>query len=137
MRILTLALIIAMSVFTPRPGVADEPTDGIQAVISQQLADFQRSDVDAAFQHAAPGIQAIFEDPQAFGRMVRESYPMVWRPARFEMLQLVETPAGPVQVVLFEDQSGKLHEAGYLMKQVDGSWRIAGVRLRQVPGVGT
>ncbi len=136
MRILLVSLMMVIGVFAARPALAEEPADGIQAVISQQLADFQRSDVDAAFRHAAPGIQAIFGNSKAFGQMVQNSYPMVWRPARVEMMQLVQTNAGPVQVVLFEDQSGRLHEAGYLMKQVDGIWRIAGVRLREAPGVG-
>ena len=68
--------------------------------------------------------------------MVAGAYPMVWRPRRYEMQQLVETAQGPVQVVLFEDLGGRFHEAGYLMQEVDGQWRINGVKLRRLPEVG-
>jgi hypothetical protein len=119
------------------PGRADDRAAGIQATIEAQIADFQRSDVTAAFEHATPSIQGKFGNAETFGRMVRQAYPMVWRPARWEMRQIVETDYGPVQVVLFEDQSGRMHEAGYLMEEIDGTWRIDGVRLRAVPGVGT
>lgn len=116
---------------------AAEPDDSIQAVIADQIAAFQKNDVDRAFTHASPNIKRIFGTPKRFGQMVQQGYPMVWRPARYEWLKIVETASGPVQVVLFEDQSGRLHEAGYLMQQIDGIWRINGVKLRAVEGVGT
>ena len=120
----------------PLVSKAGEPEDSIQAVIADQISAFQANDVDRAFTHAAPNIQRIFGTPERFGQMVRQGYPMVWRPARYEWLQIVETDFGPVQVVLFEDLGGRLHEAGYLMEQVDGVWRINGVKLRARAGVG-
>lgn len=129
-------LIVALIALLPMRAFAEEPADMIQSVISNQLAAFQANDVEAAFGLASPSIQEKFGDPANFGRMVELAYPMVWRPRRFEMQQLVETDFGPVQVVLFEDGSGRLHEAGYLMQQVDGKWRINGVRLREVPQIG-
>lgn len=137
MRNLIVALALLTAALFQAPALAEDRDAGIQAVIAEQISDFQRSDVTAAFEHATPSIQGKFEDATAFGRMVRQAYPMVWRPARYEMLQIVDTQFGPVQVVLFEDQAGRLHEAGYLMEQIDGVWRIDGVRLRAVPGVGT
>ncbi|MEM9139437.1 MAG: DUF4864 domain-containing protein [Pseudomonadota bacterium] len=119
------------------PARADGHGGDIQTVIENQLSAFQANDLDTAFSFAAPTIQQIFKNPQNFGRMVQQGYPMVWRPARHEMLKLVETSSGPVQVVLFEDAAGRLHEAGYLMVQIDGRWRIAGVHLREQPGIGT
>jgi len=136
LRILAMLAIVIGSTM-PHRAQAEEPADGIQAVIEQQIADFQRDDVTAAFMHAAPSIQAIFGSPETFGTMVRQRYPMIWRPARHEMLKLLNTPAGFVQVVLFEDVNGKLHEAGYLMQPFEGEWRINGVRLRALPGIGT
>ena len=132
MTVLTVALIAGAG--QPR---ADEPAGAIRSVIERQLAAFLKSDLEGAFAFASPGIQRMFRDPANFGRMVQQGYPMVWRPARWEMRDLVETDAGPVQVVLFEDADGILHEADYLMEMVDGAWRIAGVRLRRLPGVGT
>lgn len=119
------------------PAAADEPADGIQSTISDQNAAFQRDDLAHAFAHASPKIQGIFQNPQTFGEMVREGYPMVWRPSRWEMRELIETGAGPVQVVLYEDRFGRLYEAGYLMTEVDSVWRIDGVQIRQLPGAGT
>lgn len=133
--LVVFALITAFAINTP--AWADDRAAGIQATIEAQISDFQRSDITAAFEHATPSIQGKFGNAETFGRMVRQVYPMVWRPARWEMRQIVETDFGPVQVVLFEDQSGRLHEAGYLMEQIDGTWRIDGVRLRELPGVGT
>ncbi len=135
MQLLAAVLLIGASV-TDRAR-ADEPADAIQSVIDRQIKAFLASDLDQAFTFASPMIQKQFGDPSNFGRMVQRGYPMVWRPARYEMLQLVETGAGLVQVVLIEDASGQLHEAGYLMQQIDGKWRINGVHVRVRPGVGT
>ncbi len=135
MRITALLTALVM-ILAPLSVRADEPGDSIQAVIADQIAAFQSNDVGRAFTHASPNIQRIFETPKRFGQMVQQGYPMVWRPARYQWLKIVETGSGPVQVVLFEDQSGRLHEAGYLMQQVDGVWRINGVKLRELAGIG-
>ena len=136
MRILLLSLIAAVLMMAG-PARADEPADTIRSVIDSQIAAFQADDVDQAFTFASPKIQRMFGNPRNFGRMVREGYPMVWRPARYEMLKLGQSDGRTVQYVLFEDQSGRLHEAAYEMKLIDGEWRINGVYLREVPGVGT
>lgn len=133
---LVAALWLSVLALLPFSVAAGEPADSIQNVIESQLSAFQASDVDRAFTYASPSIQKQFGDPLNFGRMVEYAYPMVWRPRRYEMRELVETGAGPVQVVLFEDAAGALHEAGYLMQEVDGIWRINGVKLRKLPGVG-
>lgn len=136
MRNFLFSMLAAALILTAATPKADETAPAIQSVIERQLAAFQANDLDRAFTFAAPTIQKMFGDPQNFGRMVRNGYPMVWRPARYEMMQLVQTTSGPVQVVLFEDAAGTLHEAGYLMKLVNGVWRIAGVHIRKRPGVG-
>jgi hypothetical protein len=119
------------------PVRADEPGDSIRAVIVDQLNAFRANDLGAAFAHASPMIQSKFRTPEIFGQMVQAGYPMVWRPSRYEMEALTETPRGPVQTVLFEDQHGRLFEADYEMRQVDGEWRINGVTLRELPGLGS
>lgn len=134
MRTLLAVLLIVLA--AARPVLADEPGDAIRAVIEAQLSAFRRGDLPAAFEHAAPGIQAIFQTPEGFGRMVEAGYPMIWRPARHQMLDLAEAPEGLVQTVLFEDRAGRLHEAAYLMELIDGVWRIAGVKLSTLPGLG-
>ena len=138
MRLALMSLLAALILFAGQPGPAraDEPGDSIQSVIERQLSAFRANDLDGAFAFASPMIQQKFGDPQNFGQMVQSGFPMVWRPARYEMLELVETPSGLVQVVLFEDAAGQLHEAGYLMQLIDGEWRINGVHIRRRPGVG-
>lgn len=136
MRSLVLALLLVLALAPIRPGIADEPADSIQAVIEDQLSAFLTDDLEAAFAFASPTIQRKFGDPESFGRMVEMGYPMVWRPRSHQMRELIETELGPVQVVLFEDGQGRLHEAGYLMQQIDGVWRINGVHVRRAPGVG-
>ena len=133
---LNALLTALMMILAPLSLRAEEPGDSIQAVIADQIAAFQANDVERAFTHASPNIQRIFRTPKRFGQMVQQGYPMVWRPARYQWLKIVQTDSGPVQVVLFEDQSGRLHEAGYLMQQVDGVWRINGVKLRELAGIG-
>ncbi len=134
--VVSLALAFAIASVVVRPAAAGEPDESIRAVIEDQLAAFRRNDLAAAFGHASPALQAIFRSPENFGRMVATGYPMIWRSARHEVQGLRETPAGLVQIVLFEDGAGHLFEAAYLMVQVDGAWRIAGVELSAMPGVG-
>ncbi|MEM7526748.1 MAG: DUF4864 domain-containing protein [Pseudomonadota bacterium] len=125
--------VLAIVLFATLPGRADEST-AIEAVIADQIDAFQRSDLGTAFSHASPVIQERFGSPSNFGQMVERGYPMIWRPRRWEMGEIVVGPRGPTQTVLFEDGDGTLWEADYLMQEVDGVWRINGVQLRRLPG---
>ena len=122
---------LAALVLMAAPAFADDPegADGARAVIQNQLDAFAARDVDAAYGFAAPAIKRMFPTPEIFGRMVREGYPMVWAPASSEFLEA--EPAGPglVQRLRFVDQFGKPFIAEYRMIEVDGEWRIAGVRV--------
>lgn len=132
------ALVMVTALLTaPLTARADDSSTQIQSVIQNQLNAFQANDLETAFGFASPTIQQKFGNAETFGNMVRNGYPMVWRPASHQWQQLVQTDAGPVQVVLFEDAYGRLHEAGYLMQLIDGIWRINGVHVREAPGVGT
>ena len=133
-RVLILAAVLLIAALPVR---ADQPADAIRAVIEAQLRALQANDLPAAFAHASPMIQSKFGSPEVFGRMVETGYPMIWRPAGHQMLDLVETARGPVQTVLFQDRQGRYFEAAYEMVQVNGVWRIDGVYLRPAAGVGT
>ncbi|MEL6218930.1 MAG: DUF4864 domain-containing protein [Pseudomonadota bacterium] len=128
------AIVVAVGVALPRPAAAQDAA--IVAVIEDQLAAFQRNDLDAAFAHAAPQIQRKFGSPENFGHMVRHGYPMIWRPSRYEYRGLEEPESGFfVKTVLFEDAAGQQFEADYIMGLTEGEWRIRGVSLRKLPGV--
>ena len=108
----------------------------IQSVISDQIAAFQADDFDRAFSFASPGIQALFGTPGQFGIMVRNGYPMVWRPADVTFLDLRNESRGLIQSVMIRDGQGALHVLDYLMTKTDAGWKIDGVFLRR-PAPGT
>jgi hypothetical protein len=134
MRRILIAVLVMLA--AALPAHAEEPADTIQAVIAAQLQALQGNDLAAAFAHASPMIQSKFRTPEVFGQMVETGYPMIWRPAGHQMLDLVETARGAVQKVLFQDRQGRYFEAAYQMIQIDGVWRIDGVYLRPAAGVG-
>ncbi len=102
----------------------------IRAVIEHQLAAFQRDDAASAFSDASPGIQAKFGIPEIFMEMVRTGYQPVYRPRETEFRELVSSPAGLVQKVLFVGPDGRPVLALYSMeREDDGSWRISGCVL--------
>ena len=119
------------------PARAQEQAQAIQDVIVSQLEALSVNDLEAAYSHASPMIQSMFPTPEVFGRMVREGYPMIWRPSRYQMQGLLQTGRGPVQAVLIEDGVGRQFEAFYEMVPLNGVWRINGVYLRELPGVGS
>jgi uncharacterized protein DUF4864 len=103
----------------------------IEAVISGQINAFLVDDFDAAFTFAGPGIRRFFGTSERFGKMVREGYPMVWRAARVEFLNLDTIKGQPVQRVLLEDAQGAYFVAEYTMIKTENGWQISGVRIQR------
>ncbi|MDO6725807.1 DUF4864 domain-containing protein [Cognatishimia sp. 1_MG-2023] len=103
----------------------------IQDVISRQIEAFQEDDVEAAYGFASPSIQNLIGSPARFGAMVRNGYPMVWRPSDFRFLELKELRGTYRQKVLFKDTHGVFHELEYQMLLIEDRWRINGVRYLQ------
>jgi hypothetical protein len=128
-------LFLALVTGSAAPLRAGEPGDAIRSVIERQLEAFARDDWAGAFDFASPAIRRVFRTPEQFGVMVREGYPMVWRPSRIEPGALEAGPRGPVQTMYFEDAAGVRWEAAYEMIEVDGGWRIDGVRISRAPDV--
>lgn len=103
----------------------------VRAVISAQIEAFKADDFATAFDHASPTIRGIFGNPDRFGAMVRNGYPMVWRPAEVTFLGL-ETRDGLLwQDVLVRDRGGALHILEYQMEQGASGWKINGVNIRR------
>ena len=119
-----LALCVAMAL----PARADEAA---RKVISDQIAAFQQDDFTTAFTFASPMIQGIFGTPQRFGQMVRNGYPMVWRPAEVEFLEAEPEGEALVQDVLIRDADGVYYELEYEMIQSEGGWKINGVQVKR------
>ena len=102
-------------------------------VISDQIAAFQRDDFAAAFSYASPMIRGLFGTPERFGRMVREGYPMVHRPAKIDFLGTEDMGGVMKQRVMIRDAAGALHVLEYEMIQAGDAWQINGVRPVEVP----
>lgn len=101
----------------------------IQGVIRDQMDAFLADDLATAFTFASPAIKDIFGSPGRFGSMVREGYPMVWRPADVTFLEVAERGATIVQKVLVRDRAGALHVLEYQMIPTADGWQINGVRI--------
>jgi hypothetical protein len=128
-------LAVAFAAVLALPAWADP--DVFQGVIGEQISAFQADDFATAFTFASPGIQGMFRTPENFGLMVRQGYPMVWRPERVEYLEARRDGSGWRQEVLITDADGRLHKLAYEMVETPAGWRIAGVRILAAPEVGT
>lgn len=126
---LTLALPIALA--APRAEAQTvEQADAIENTIRGQISAMRADDWEGAFSFASPMIQGIFKSPYNFSEMVKNGYPMVWKPKDVRTGELVPTPRGLMQTMIFVDQKGRLYIADYLMQEIEGEWRINGVQIR-------
>jgi hypothetical protein len=133
-----LSLILCLGLPARADSLSENDAGAIRGVIGQQLQAFQVDDGNLAFSFASPVIQEKFGDPGTFMQMVRGAYDPVYRPSEVEFRELVLQGHVPVQDVLFVDRNGKAWLAHYSMAQMeDGSWRITGVWLEELPDLST
>jgi hypothetical protein len=125
--------LIAMMFATLLLSLPVRADDAARQVISDQIAAFQQDDFETAFTYASPMIKGIFGTPQRFGQMVRDGYPMVWRPSDVEFLEAEQIGKALVQDVLIRDAEGVLYEVEYEMIQGEDGWKINGVRVKRAP----
>lgn len=127
---LSLSAILFLAA-APVAAVAQAPDESaIRGTIQSQLDAFLADDVGTAFGFASPMIRSMFGNADRFGMMVRQGYPMVYRPAEVEFLGLRERGGQLWQMVLIRDGRGVYHTLGYQMVPGgDGGWRINGVQI--------
>lgn len=125
-----MGLIVVLGLLLPG-GASAQSVDqsAIREVISMQIDAFRRDDGNGAFAFASPNIQTMIGDPDAFMRMVRTGYPMVYRPARFSFSRLVMREGKWFQLVDFTGSDGSTALAAYEMVRIDGAWRINGCQI--------
>ncbi|WP_415922027.1 DUF4864 domain-containing protein [Tateyamaria sp. SN6-1] len=116
-------------------GAAAAQDQEIEGVISDQIEAFKVDDFERAFTFAAPNIRGIFRTPENFGVMVRRGYPMIWRPAEVDFLDLRQEQGQFIQTVRIEDAAGTTHLFAYSMTETEDGWRISGVQPLEAPGV--
>ena len=107
----------------------------IRGTIDRQLEAFKADDFATAFTFATPSLQMLFQSPQNFQRMVTQGYPMVWRPAEVQYLDLREENGAMMQTVEITDAQGRVHLLDYRMEPTPEGWRIGGVQILKTPGV--
>lgn len=127
----TVILSILLTILAAMPLRADE--NAARDVISGQISAFGTEEIGRAFGFASPFIQEKFQTPETFGRMVREGYPMVWRPSEVTFLEAREFGGKLWQEVFLRDAAGRGWIAEYELVEVDGELRINGVRIREAP----
>ena len=126
------AAVAALQFLTPVQAQAPSAKDNkaIQTVVQSQLAAFAKDDADKAFSYATPELRKTIGTPTAFMAMVKNSYPVVYRPASIVFLKVEGSGDEVVQKVQMLDASGTSFLAVYsLQRQKDKAWRISGCVL--------
>jgi Domain of unknown function (DUF4864) len=108
----------------------------IQNTIQSQINAFLVDDFATAFSFASPNIKGIFGTAENFGAMVKNGYPMVYRPATVEMGELREVTGNLWQRVRVVDQAGAAWFLDYMMIETPEGWQINAVQLLPAPDVG-
>lgn len=108
----------------------------IQETIQKQMEALQADDFARAFTFASPNIKGMFGTPENFGAMVKNGYPMVYRPAQVEMGELREIAGNLWQRVRVVDQAGAGWYLDYMMIETDEGWQINAVQILPAPDVG-
>lgn len=109
---------------------ADEGETVMEAVrytISSQIDAFKQNDVKKAYTFAAPNIQAQFPSPDIFGLMVRNGYPIIWKPKSYKFTTFKDLGNRCIQRVLFQSYNGSLESYDYILEKNGSVWKIAGV----------
>ena len=109
---------------------ADEGGTVMEAVrytISSQIDAFKQNDVKKPYTFAPPYIQAQFPSPDIFGLMVRNGYPIIWKPKSYKFTTFKDLGNRCIQRVLFQSYNGSLESYDYILEKNGSVWKIAGV----------
>ncbi len=131
MRHFIFAVLLSVGLYAPAHAQGTE----IEANIRAQIEAFQADDFDSAFSYASPTIQQVFRSPKNFGAMVKNGYPMVWRPAELRFLDLRDVAGQLWQKVMITDAKGHVHVLDYQMVNLEGIWKINAVQVLEAPGI--
>lgn len=129
MRHFIFAVLLGLGIAGFSQAQAQTQSAEIEANIRAQIEAFQDDDLVSAFGFASPTIQNVFRSPENFGAMVRNGYPMVWRPAEVRFLGVRDVAGKTWQKVMITDAKGRVHVLDYQMVQIDGIWKINAVQM--------
>ena len=138
LRLLT-ALFFSFIILDPVSAKDLTPADriAVQQVISGQLEAFKADNGPLAYSFAAPLVTKIFPTVDMFMARVTRGYQAVYTNSQYKFGEIgADTLGRPAQHVTITAGDGKRYEAIYAMeKQPDGSWKIAGVQMVEIPSV--
>ena len=130
MRAFSLLVGFFIAFSTPLHAAGDLPS--AQNAIRGQEQAFARDDTAAAYSFAAPVIQELFPQAEAFMNMVRQGYPPVYRHKSFEFGEARTLPDRIEQDVHIVDADGVAWDALYtLEQQADGTMKITACTLKK------
>ncbi len=115
---------LKVAVFADEGGTVME---AVRYTISSQIDAFKQNDVKKAYTFAAPNIQAQFPSPDIFGLMVRNGYPIIWKPKSYKFTTFKDLGNRCIQRVLFQSYNGSLESYDYILEKNGSVWKIAGV----------
>lgn len=131
--LLWLAVVVSAAADGTR--LAPEEARAVRAVIEAQLDAFRHDDAARAFSYATDNIHRRFRTAESFMEMVRSEYAVVYRPTSVEFDEPALLDDAVLQPVRLTDAAGRVWLALYpMVRGVDGTWRIDGCRLVQLPG---
>lgn len=128
-----LYAVLLAAVLSLAAAAQEEP---IRNTIQSQIEAFQADDFARAFTFASPTIKGMFGTPENFGAMVKQGYPMVYRPAEVQMMDLREVAGALWQRVRITDQAGAGWYLDYMMVETAEGWQINAVQILPAPDVG-
>jgi hypothetical protein len=134
MRKVFIALLLSAVVAAPL-SAQEGREQAIQSLINDQIAALQADDFSTAFSFASPMIQRLFGNSENFGAMVRQGYPMVYRPKSVRMLGVREDGGLVWQRVMVTDRAGATHLLDYQLIKTPEGWLINAVQLLPQSGV--
>lgn len=138
MKILSLIIFCFAFLILPCTAQAQTAADktAMQQVVEAQLKAFAIDDGSKAYDFAAPIVKGAFPTVDIFMTMVKRGYRPVYRNSEHRFTSAEPDGLGRPSVrVQLTAEDGKRWEALYTMeKQTDGSWKIAGCILLQIPG---
>ena len=136
-----LAILVVMVIFSLHTFQAQAATftpadeKSVRSVIEAQLAALAKDDAATAFSYAAPNIRKALGTASRFLSMVKNDYPVVYRPASVAFLKPEGEGDDVVQRVQMQDADGNAWLAIYSLQRQKGNlWRITGCSVIENKG---
>ncbi len=98
----------------------------VRSTVQGQLAAFAADDAQRAFSYAAPNVREALGTAAGFLAMVREAYPVVYRPASVAFLKPDSRDGQVFQRVQMLDAAGEAWLATYSLQRGGKGWLITG-----------